>query len=679
MSRILTLEDFYHNLVEEINLAADVNVTGWNIDDFLTSTMLEYLEDAGETDSPIICPFRSPGLQMNAYAFSLDYTSLELYVCIYADSVLPKQVPQSAIDSAIKRAVQVYHKAINDLHKSFQKDNDTYEFAVTVLNKHKKIKNVSVCALTNGLVKPINLNNIVIGDTTISFRIWDVERLYKCVTSGKMRETIEIDFEEKYGITIPCIENITSEKYKVYLAIISGNILSKLYGEYRDRLLERNVRSFLQVRGAVNRGIRETLRNEPEMFLAYNNGISVTAENVVLVRDSNGKPSIKKIKDMQIVNGGQTTASIFNAFKESKNPDSLKNVYVQMKVSAIPSSELADEIVPRISAFANTQNRIQMADFSSNDPFHRRVEELSRTIWTTAIGGQKPKNWFYERARGQYIDMLSKETTSLRKREFKATHPLFTKTDLAKYENTWDQMPHVVSEGAQKNFRKFMIRLGERKLPLPDALYYQRLIAKAILFRRTEQLVQEQKFGGYRANIVTYTIALISHKTAQRINLEQIWQTQSLSSALEDEIVTLSHEVRNIIVNPPGGANISEWCKREKCWEAVKALDCKISPLLEKELLSLERTNSAHSTPIASVDSITPEEQTIIDKVSSISASTWVAMSKWAKETGNLQSWQRSILFSVGSVLNRGKTPSIKQSKQAQIAYDEAVSKGFCA
>lgn len=230
--------------------------------------------------------------------------------------------------------------------------------------------------------------------------------MYRCVTSGKMRETIEIDFVEKFQTSIPCIENNTSKKYSVYLAIINGDLLAALYDEFRDRLLEKNVRSFLQVKGGVNKGIRDTLRDEPDMFLAYNNGISVTAESVEIVRDENGKPSIKRIRDMQIVNGGQTTASIFNAKNDRKIATDLSQVFVQMKISVIHSADDMDEIVPRISTFANTQNKIQVVDFSANDPFHRRIEELSRTIWAPAQGGIKPRNWFYERARGQYADKL---------------------------------------------------------------------------------------------------------------------------------------------------------------------------------------------------------------------------------------------------------------------------------
>lgn len=348
-----------------------------------------------------------------------------------------------------------------------------------------------------------------------------------------------------------------------------------------------------------------------------------------------------------------------------------------MKISVIHSADDMDEIVPRISTFANTQNKIQVADFSANDPFHRRIEELSRTIWAPAQGGMKPRNWFYERARGQYADMLTRESTTKRKKEYKETHPFFTKTDLAKYENTWDQLPWQVSEGAQKNFHKFMLRLKERKGFSPDEIYYQNLIAKAILFRQTEKLVQKQQYGGYRANIVTYTLAFLSFKTAQRIDLERIWKEQALTPALEREIIEVSKFVQSLIVNPPGGANVGEWCKKEKCWQSIRDHEYTLSDELQLELLSVARPTIGSQPATGSIDSLTDEELALIDEAAAIPAETWFALSRWAKETRNFQPWQRSLLFSVGTLAGRGQKPSIKQATHAVKAYKSALEKGF--
>ena len=677
----ISINSFYSNFMEEITMASDSETFGWEPQDFFTAVMLEYLEETGETDAPVICPFRGYGLQLNAYAFSEEYDNVDIFVSIFNESGTISSVSKNDIDAAIKRGIQLYRKATNDLYTSFEKDNDVYEFAISIHDNKKQIKTVRVIALTNGNTKPIALNSITLNGVEISFGVWDMDRLFRCTTSGKMRETIEIDFSESFGQTIPCIENTVSEKYSVYLAIISGELLAAIYDQHGPRLLERNVRSFLQVKGAVNKGIRDTLKDEPDMFLAYHNGISVTAESVEIIRDENGKPSIKKIRDMQIINGGQTTASIYNAKKDKKIDVDLSRVYVQMKLSVIDSSEDMDEIVPKISAYANTQNKIQMADFSANDPYHRKIEELSRVIWAPAQNGMKPQNWFYERARGQYSDMLSKETTTLRKKVFKEQHPLFTKTDLAKYENTWDQLPYQVSEGAQKNFKKFTIRLSERGNFLPDEAYYQRLIAKAIMFRRTEKLIQAQQYGGYRANIVTYTLAYLSYKTAQRINLDAIWKTQGLTPALEENIVAISKFVHESITNPPGGANIGEWCKKPKCWEIVKEYAYEITPSLEKELISIDKSapvvSATKSAATSAINVATEEEIRVIKAAKSISAATWYALSKWAKETNNFQGWQRSIVFSVGQIIARGKQPSYKQAVQALKVYEEATNKGF--
>lgn len=677
----MTIESFYNNLLDELSMASESETYGWEAQDFFTAVVLEYLEESGEVDSPVICPFRGYGVQLNAYAFSEDYENVDIFVSVFNESEVLQSISRNDVDAAIKRGIQLYRKATNDLYASFEKDNDVYEFAITIHEKKSLIKNVRIIALICGNTKPIALNTITIDGVDISFGIWDVDRLYRFFTSGKMRETIEIDFEESFGQTIPCIENTVSNKYSVYLAIMNGDMLASLYEQYGPRLLERNVRSFLQVKGAVNKGIRDTLKNEPDMFLAYNNGISVTAESVEIVRDENGKPSIKKIRDMQIVNGGQTTASIYNAKRDKHINADLQQVFVQMKLSVIGSTESMDEIVPKISAYANTQNKIQVADFSANDPFHRKIEDLSRVIWAPAQNGEKPKNWFYERARGQYADMLSKETTALRKKAFKETHPLFTKTDLAKYENTWNQLPYLVSEGAQKNFKKFTVQLSERGNFIPDEKYYHRLIAKAILFRKTEKIVQEQQYGGYRANIVTYTIAYLSYKTAQRIDLEAIWKTQTLTMALEESIVDVSKFVHDVITNPPGGANIGEWCKKLKCWETIKEQEYDISQDLVKELIVVGENEPvisyAGKATASSLNVTTEEETAVINRATEIGSATWYSLSKWAKETGNFLGWQRSIAFSVGQMLARGKKPSYKQAVQAIKMYDEAQEKGF--
>lgn len=677
----MTFNDFYEEFSSQVELLKEDQGYGWEDQDFFTAVMLDYLEDVGEVDSPIICPYRGHGLQLNAYHFTEDYSEVEIFVSIYYSDDLIQNTSKQDVDAVLKRAVQVYRKSTTDLYKSFEKDNDTYEFAYGIYKNKDNITKAKIVALTNSNCKPLELKNVVINGTELSFAIWDMDRLYRCVSSGKMRETIEIDFETDYTEHIPCIKNTSSKEYEAYLAIIPGNILASIYEKHGSRLLEKNVRSFLQVKGAVNKGIRDTLRNEPDMFLAYNNGISVTAESIELGKELDGTNYISKIRDMQIVNGGQTTASIYNITKDKDNNIDLTKVFVQTKISVISSDEKMDEIVHRISEYANTQNKIQMADFSSNDPFNRRMEELSRTIWAPSINGSKPINWFFERARGQYADMMNREGTPAKRRAFKETHPVFSKTDMAKFENTWNQMPYYVSEGAQKNFKRFMLEVKNRGNYLPDENYYKKLIAKAILYKRTEKLVSQQQYGGYRANIVTYTIALISHKSAQRIDLDLIWKNQMLSENLEREIIKVSGIVHDHIVTPPNGANIGEYCKKKTCWDSLIEKEYTVSDELKNEFISGETISvlSAKKDSVSPLNEATEEEKQLIDKIYDIPATVWFEISKWAKETNNLMPWQRGIAFSVGTLIGRGKKPSYKQAKQAEIIIQQAKEKGFVA
>ena len=203
---------------------------------------------------------------------------------------------------------------------------------------------------------------------------------------------------------------------------------------------------------------------------------------------------ITRIRDLQIVNGGQTTASLFHTKRRDKA--ALKDIFVQMKLSVIDSAE-SELVVPRISEYANTQNRVNAADFFSNHPFHIRLESFSRRLWAPAQqGAQRESHWFYERARGGYADAQANLSSS-EQRRFKAENPksqMFTKTDLAKFENVWDDHPKWVNLGAQKNFARYAARIGKEWSKSADAFnefYFHRAIARALNI----QSCREARFG----------------------------------------------------------------------------------------------------------------------------------------------------------------------------------------
>lgn len=490
----------------------------------------------------------------------------------------PVTVSKNDVDTAIKRLKVFFEKSCNGLHKELEEASSAYDLSQWIYKHIKQLNNIRLFVFTDGLIPSHQFKDLgVIGDLFFSTNVWDIRRLYRCVSSGKKREAIEIDFEKQFGRSIPCLRiPEANSDYDGCMLIIPGEILKSLYAEYGSRLLERNVRSFLQARGKVNKGIRQTILHEPERFLAYNNGISATAESVRFVDNGHG---VALVRDLQIVNGGQTTASLYQTARKDKAD--LSKVYVQAKLTIVKSDRI-DEMVPLISRYANSQNKVNEADFSANEPFHIQIEEFSRTIWASATdGNQRQTHWFYERARGQYLEAKNKETTMARKRIFEETYPKsqkFDKTELAKFQQTFDQLPHLVSRGAQKNFAEFTAQWADKKdVTTLDSDYFKHLIAKAILFKTTEKIVRKE-FGEYRANIVTYTLAYLSASAPKHIDLDDIWKHQIIPIALQEVIKKVSVKVYEAITTPPEGKskNVTEWCKHLDCWNKFKELKIKL-------------------------------------------------------------------------------------------------------
>lgn len=671
------LSDFSADLRQDVLLDADLEGEQSLVLEAFTKLVLERLEEAGEIEEGRVCYHRDRGIEVSAYGVDDDGEVLDLFTTIYRGDTPPATVGVQDIDTAFRRLQAFWARASDSYHLQLEESSEVFDMALRVHEVRSSLGRVRLFLLTDGISRSEYRGSDEIEGIDVSFQIWDIVRLHRLATSGHLREPIEIDFVAMFGEAVPCLRAPSeTADYGAYLAILPGRVLNAIYAQYGPRLLELNVRSFLQARGKVNQGIRRTILDEPERFLAYNNGISATASSIELMDLPGGGRGIRSVKGLQIVNGGQTTASLHHAARRDRAE--LANVYVPAKLTVIRQDRV-NEIVPLISRYANSQNRINEADFSANDPFHVIVESLSRTVWAPATGGtQRQTRWFYERARGQYADALGREATPARQRRFKQEHPTnqrFTKTDLAKFENTWDQLPHTVSRGAQKNFAEFAIRLSARGKVVPDAAYFRDLVAKAILFRRGERIVSQQEFGGYRANIVTYTLAYIAHATAHRIDLERIWREQGITKALEESIADASAAVYRILINPPGGANVTEWAKKEACWEKVRDLGLDIWAELEPELISLDRAWRAK--PVSGVEAPDEEERQLIAQVAAVPAQTWLQLSHWAKETGNLQTWQRGIAFSIGRRLQQGRDPSRKQATQALRILTEAQRLGF--
>jgi hypothetical protein len=681
----LGLDYSLQNLRQQVNILAASSEDGTLREEAFTRWALELAHDKGDVEGGDPYPVLIPRVgKISGCYHDSETAELDIVVSDYAGVGAPERMGSPDLESLVNGALRLTAKLASGLGRELEEASPGFALGEIIRSIDVSDYTVRVMVFTDRLCPRLPKKSFDLLGSEVAVSVWDLERFHNALTSGREREEIVINLVDPSvaGRAIPFIRTPDgNDTYDTYLTIIPGPLLASIYREHGPRLLEQNVRSFLQARGKVNRGIRDTIIDDPKMFLAYNNGLCATAESVEIVKDDGTVAEIASIRNFQIVNGGQTTASLSAAARKDKAD--LSAVQVQLKLSVIKKPDRAVEIVGNIARYANSQNKVSEADLHANERFHVKLEELSRTVWAPRTAGEThDTKWFYERARGQYVDERGRRTPGQQK-VFDGEYPKakwFTKTDLAKYENTWEQLPHVVSGGAQKNFSAFQRQLNEHRGLVPDIAYFQALVAKAILFKRAEKIVSAQELGGYRANIVTYTLAWIFHRTGRGIDLAKIWKDQGLDDLLTELIAAVCGPVFREIQRSAKGAqskNISEWAKKDKCWEHVRDSDLGLKawePFLKK------RARSAPALPAnAELSSNTPEQDEVIREVSSHAPEIWFAIAKWAKETGSLQGWQRALAFSLGRLLANGKKPSTKQAVQGAKLMSEAKRLGFRA
>lgn len=560
------------------------------------------------------------GYQIDGYALNAEQGDLYLAIADFRDEDELQTLNQQQINSYFSRSERFYKQTLKpEFINALEETSPVFEAAYPVFSKNMNIKRVRVIIFSNARIvsRKKSVEAKEINGKKFIYNIMDFSRYDDIISSMGETEPIEINLEEEFNSTLPCIRAHTgSGDYKSYLIVMPGELLSRIYELYGARLLEQNVRTFLQAKTKVNQGIITTLEKSPEMFFAYNNGLTATASGVEVSPESTGSTSIRAIRNLQIVNGGQTTASILYA-KDNKSVD-LANVFVQMKLTVLPE-EHVEEVVPRISKFANSQNKISDADFFSTHPFHIEMEKVSRRLSAPQKEGAfTSTKWFYERARGQYRNQLAKGKASDRKK-FEVEFPkdqIIEKTDLAKYVLTFERLPHQVSKGAQKCFMEFADRIGKEWENRPDSFnegYFKDAVAMAIIFRWTDQMIAKSDWyredRGYKAQIVTYSIALLVHildrADGKRISLLQVWNRQApgdaLMKMLEQIAVLVAARIKDA---PPSVKNIGEYCKQQACWSAVSGLDVGVPAMLLNELVDKDnlRLQKRNDVAIKKID-----------------------------------------------------------------------------
>jgi hypothetical protein len=580
------LYEYHQNLMADVRREADSS--GILMVEAFFDRMTERLTEAGELEVADRAYYQSGegGQKLRIDGLAGDPRDSEgvlgLIVCDFVDSDEVQTFGKGDIPPILnplirflkKARTQEFRDALNEVSPGFQ----VSDLIIATWSQVTKVKLILV-SNRQYIGRDDTVKLAELGDVPITWSVWDLVRFERFDRSGQAREDMLIDFANDFGAPLPALKaSQTGAALESYLLIVPGEQLAAIYDRWGARLLEANVRAFLQARAKTNKGIQKTVREEPELFFPYNNGLSATADGVSCVRTADGL-AISSISNLQIVNGAQTTGSIHAGLKSAR--EQLSKVFVQMKLTVVPPDR-SEDIVPKISEYANTQNKVNAADFFSNHPFHIRMEQFSRSVIFTAREGERhDSKWFYERSRGQFINARGRLTASQQKKfdlEFPKAQ-LFSKTDLAKFEYSTAGQPHIVSRGAQKNFAEFAREIGEawsKSDAKYDELWFRRLIAKAIIFRNLEAEVPKQPWyeGGYRANIVTYAMAKVFHDAngeKQVLDLDTVWKRQAVPEALQRALLLAAAEANDVITHPPSGVrNMSEWAKQQACWNGLK-------------------------------------------------------------------------------------------------------------
>lgn len=675
---MITLEEFHQDFLQSI--LSDSESRGLMKAQSFFELVCEDLMQVGDlTNNYEMAEFIKTGCEVYGYDFDEDRKIFTLINFQFFQDDAIQTLTKQHVTTKFNRLKKFATLSMGGLYQDLEETSEAYSLAFNLHRNtnNKVIDKFRLIILTDGkLTSTISrIPNESIEGILCEHQIIDINYLFSIFMSENRSGSYEIN------LNIPYLEVQTqSDEYQSYLAILDGEQLFKIYDEYGQKLLEENVRTFLQFRGGVNKGIRNTIQYKPDMFFAYNNGITATATNVETI---NGH--IIKITDFQIVNGGQTTSAIYAAKKNSKLD--ISKISVQMKLSVVNNIEKKSEFVSSVSQYANTQNKVNKSDFFSNSPFHKEMKDYSNRIWVASRGGsQKRTHWFYERVRGEYLNEQA-YLTAAKKRQFQIENPkdqLIEKTFLSKSEIAWEQKPHIVSKGAQYSFEEFAnsvtVTLEKNQMAITEK-YFRDAVSRVILFRATEKIVSKAPWyeNAFRAQTVAYSIALLSHAIHSKkvyFDFSKIWGEQQLPIELVELMKVITKIVYDRITNPPAGsANIAQWCKKEACWSDVRSLEFDLSPLKKMVITTEEAIYEQKSGKKEKEIDNGIEMQAFVIKTN---FEHWMQLQGYYLSNNNLRSLtitQRDILkkYTDGKL----SLPSEKQSKVLYSLYQKAIKEGW--
>lgn len=562
-------------------------------------------------DEPAIIYFgkKDAKIQLNGYLYQEESNLLNLYVVEYEPFTKENELPETSMTTLKEYANKAKRFYINaeTILQLADRSQEYYDVTKMIVDNKSEIDEVNIFVITSKFYvsnKPIDL--AIPGVETVNVQVWDMDRIFKLSEAEQGIQEFDVLLRDRYEQPLQLVAVPSNKKDEkiidCYIGVIPAKLLAQLYDDWGPKLVERNVRSFLQAKGGTNKGIRDTLKDpqQKELFVAYNNGISSVAKaaDIEKMGDSN-LFQINSLTSWQIVNGGQTTASIHQAFK---NDIDLDDVYIQMKLTILnlhdideveqsPDDNLdryvaEDELISKISEYANTQNKINKSDLLANTRFLSDLEKLSRMVWIPTKDNRKEEaKWYFERARGQYMVDIGRRKKGKEQNDFKKMYPkenVMTKVDMAKYYMSWEGYPHISSKGGEEAFKRFMDMNSEywkqssltdeegnitKSIKIVDSGYYKQLIAMRIVNSFVTKIVENMNLKGYRANVIYYSVAMLKQLYADQIDLTDVWNNQALSDKWEDIVRIIANNALNYLRESAGDQNVTQWAKKEDCWK----------------------------------------------------------------------------------------------------------------
>lgn len=701
----MEIEEFRKQFIEDIRNDASLN--GTDPESFFIERALTDLEEIGELNDPIpmsveIRNSKRQILSFDGYSYDEADGALVLIASEFTNQLdNAPTLTNTRIEELVSYMQRFIEEAVNGNIRSFCDDSDP---AINIANEFRKKIGKGMTATEILRFKFVIISNYTLSkqvknlsqpdflDRPVDLNVWTLERFFQTFVSNSS-EILEIDTNDFDCEGIPCLKADlgVQSNYDAYLGIIPGKFLADIYLKYGSKLLQGNVRAFLSFRGNVNKGIRSTIMKEPENFFTYNNGIAIVARAVKFSPD---KTKIVFFKDLQIINGGQTTASLASAIIKKEALKGMDTLYVPMKLTVLNvdddmSEEQVqnyNELTKTISECANSQNAVKPADFFSNHPFHVKMEQLSHKVMAPPVGGNPYQTvWFYERSRGKWEQEQMKLTAHQRDL-FKQKNPkdqLITKEKLAKCYNAILMHPDQVCKSSADNFKVFAPYIDgiyENDRDSINDEFFKKCVCSIIIFDKLDKLISKEDWypkGGNKAQITPYTISKLMTLLPKGTDLDwvSIWNKQTLYPALATELLRLAYFTHRYLEEKAGGGLVRSLSRLVGTWSDFKAVEYNLSDAFVSSLISKEETK-ANEQAAKRVHKFNSKIDASLE-IFKMGAPYWMNFYHALTKEELLSYGDCDFVKGIASWISRGSLPTSAQCKRLLKIVEKAEDKGY--